>query len=254
MAGRKDLQSKAFFIDKYEDFLKELELGDIIFRPFFGGLLQHAGIYCGSRKYIHPVVKKYLKPELNIVCPECGQDLVLMDCGHNVHFVAELSLCKTDEVEKSVKGLVAAKGAEGSSFRTKYNLCILKNFMEDKGAYKYNFVDEDVKPLPVEQILERAMRAVTNPKYRQDYNLLSFNCECFASFCRNGVATSKQVREIAEAILDTAVSHLDAAGYRTAAYWIRIIALDTKKGRKRPAAEAGSEDDPDDDPKKAKKS
>ena len=196
---KKTIESKKFSPDEHDEFVKELELGDIVC-TYSRGKVYHAGIYCGSRKDPHSVLMKYLKPNLNICCQECGTNLVLMDCGHNAHFVADLSFSSDGRGGSSGLSSTSSSVSSKRKSQTKYSLSVLKNFMGEMGTFKLNFNDDKTNPLPVERILENALKIVTNPQspYRKEYNMLSNNCEHFASCCRYGKPTSKQVERVKE--------------------------------------------------------
>ncbi|CAF1148362.1 unnamed protein product [Adineta steineri] len=67
----------------------------------------------------------------------------------------------------------------------------IRDIMDDSRDVRINnSLDSEQKPLPIRDILERAENAVG----RIGYNLLYNNCEHFATECRYGQATSKQVQ------------------------------------------------------------
>ncbi|CAG0904210.1 unnamed protein product [Darwinula stevensoni] len=202
-------ESEVYKVDHHDEFVSKLKLGDIIctnLRENFPKLY-HAGIYCGPRKGAHPVLMEFLKLDLNLVCPDCNQDLVLKDCDHNVHIVADLTYIDDGAGGLAVLGPLASSRKRTSNSQTKFGLSVLKCFMKDAGAFKFNFLDKGGKkvgegkdPLAIDEILRRALKAVTDPSYRKEYDLLSFNCEHFASWCRYGEKSSLQVEKFVQSL------------------------------------------------------
>lgn len=71
----------------------------------------------------------------------------------------------------------------------------LRDVWKESGARVNNGMDNDVAPFPAQKILERAL-CVVHGEDRQSYtpyNVLTNNCEHFASWCRNGWSVSGQV-------------------------------------------------------------
>ncbi|CAG0902186.1 unnamed protein product [Darwinula stevensoni] len=84
---------------------------------------------------------------------------------------------------------------------------------------------------PKEEIVERAVRMVIDPIYREkngkEYNLLTYNCEHFSSWCRYGKSASKQVETAKK------VGEVTLAGTALGASML------ISKKKKRSATEAG---------------
>lgn len=61
-----------------------------------------------------------------------------------------------------------------------------------------NGLDREVEPFDAKEIVERAFSAIFNrscSRLLQCYNVLTNNCEHFATWARNGWAVSEQVRQ-----------------------------------------------------------
>ncbi|XP_067655805.1 phospholipase A and acyltransferase 4-like [Haliotis asinina] len=67
----------------------------------------------------------------------------------------------------------------------------LRDVIQQCSFYIDNSLDIDIRPKSIPQIVKDALSKVG----RQGYNLFSSNCEHFATWCRNGTASCKQVGE-----------------------------------------------------------
>ena len=206
------MKSANYPLECHDEFVKELKPGDIVCRYLnYSWKLHHMGIYCGPRKDPHPVLKEHLeKPDLELTCPECGKNLPSTDCEHDIHVVAELTYA-CDGTESGFAAVACFRKKE-NQFRSVYRLCGLKEFMQETGALKWNFYDEDDyhiriracrTPLHVDEILRRALHAVANPQNEDEYDAIYYNCEHFVSWCRYGVKVSIQTEKIAKKVFAT---------------------------------------------------
>ncbi len=76
-----------------------------------------------------------------------------------------------------------------------FRIIQLKEFVSDMLLSIIMFIGVQnlvFRPLPVEVILDKARRALS----QEGYNLVYSNCEHFATECRYGQANSRQVRKI----------------------------------------------------------
>ena len=240
--AQKEMKSRIYTVEEHDEFVKTLMPGDIICSKFANGYLYHAGIYCGPRKGAHEAVRKLLGRGVDMACPDCQQDIGAMDCGCGVQFVADVSLDhkKVEAINKSFSlfASMASMRPAGDSF-TKFGFHILKDFMKETGAYKFNFLDEETTPLPVEKILHRAISAVTDGKYRREYDLISFNCEKFAAWCRYDKETSLQVIKAAKAAIGSALTLIVSLGAAA------LVSGATNRGKGKDEKEEGLEEKED---------
>jgi HRAS-like suppressor 3 len=64
--------------------------------------------------------------------------------------------------------------------------------VQDSLVFRNNSLDEEFMPLPVDQILVNAFKKVSDTSY----NLIWYNCEHFAKYCRYGIESCSQTIQI----------------------------------------------------------
>jgi hypothetical protein len=96
-------------------------------------------------------------------------------------------------IEVTNDGGASSSGSPGSSTSSAtvvQHTCSLKEHVEARNLFRYNYAEEDC--LPAEQVLQRATSWVGK---KIKYDLLMNNCEHFARWCKTGKAESEQIRK-----------------------------------------------------------
>lgn len=133
------------------------------------GLYEHYGIYCGKEKVIHytlPPVRRFIGRKLRILCTDLDQflrrstELFVLDCQD------PRNPQKSEPIPINLDRAVAW-------------------FYEDD-IYK------DFHLYSPEETVRRAKSQIGKGKY----NLLEYNCEHFAVWCKTGLAKSYQVENV----------------------------------------------------------
>lgn len=78
----------------------------------------------------------------------------------------------------------------------------LKSFCKGNKLYKVRYLN--VKPRDPKDVIKVAERLRNNPAVWGEYNLLSHNCEHFATYCKYGKAVSVQLEEKIRRFLENA--------------------------------------------------